>query len=289
MQKFGSNTEDIQAIFLKAQKLREEQANKSVTVEEIEIGDEKTEEPSTPSTDVITLTGIMISQDGVISKSRYFDSIAVDAEKYHDVVFTPEEAQRISSSLRRMSTGVNASIPMICRGADCTFSGSCPYMAINRAPIGRPCLVEAQLVEYWTKQFIEEFDVDPSNITELHLVSELAEFNIYEKRVTEYLAIKHPTLLQDITVGFSAEGEPLTNTEISRAFDLKERIKRNRMKVLESLMATRKERVKSRIGVSSGISTAEKLSDLKNKLDQINDDMRKMKPIEGTIIDEQTE
>ena len=123
-------------------------------------------------------------------------------------------------------------------------------------------MVEAQLVEYWTKQFVEEFDVDPTNITELHLVSELAEFNIYEKRITQYLSTNHPTLMQDVAAGVDSQGNVIENQEISRAFDLKERIKKSRMKVLESLMATRKERVKATIGTSTGNSTAEKMSDL---------------------------
>lgn len=297
MNKFGNNTGDIMAIFDKANKLRQEQEQiktvdtetkmEEVSIEETNILDTDSDSISEESSEVgfVTLTGIEVSPTGEISKTKYFDMISVDSSKYNDITFSPEEAKSISMSLRRMSTGINAAIPMNCTGNQCPFARTCPYVEINKAPLGRPCLVESQLVEYWTKQFIEEFEVDLANITELHLVSELAEFNIYEKRITQYLADRHPTLMQDVISGVDPAGNIIENQEISRAFDLKERIKRNRMKVLESLMATRKERVKLKLETNQGNSTAEKMSDLKRKLQSVQEDIAKMQPIEGKIVD----
>lgn len=156
------------------------------------------------------------------------------------------------------------------------------YVANNI--ITHNCLVEAQLIVYWTQQFIEEFNVDINNFTEVQLVSELAEFNIYELRVTKYLAEKHQTLMQDVVTSVDVTGEVIENQEVSRAFDLKERIKRNRMKVLEALMATRKERVKISAERNTGTSTAAKLTELREKLDEYLGDIKKQKPIDATII-----
>lgn len=290
MDNYGKNQQDITALFAKAEKIRQEQESGSEeelltasVPEEVEVVEKETTEVAA----FIGLNGIKVSEEGEVSRHNYFALLQVDEEKYSDVKFTEEEAKRVSMSIRRMSTGINSSIPMTCTGVQCPFASTCPYVAENKAPLARPCLVEAQLIQYWNEQFIEEFDVDIANITELHLVSELAECNIYEMRVTKHLADKDPTLLTEVVTTVDHAGEEITNIDISKAFDLKDRIKNRRMKILEALMATRKERVKLRLDMGGGHSAADKVSDLKNKLDELRKDIGNMKPIEGNVLDDQ--
>lgn len=143
---------------------------------------------------------------------------------------------------------------------------NCPYYQERKAPVGLPCLVETNLVHYYTSLYIEEFDVDPTRVTEMHLVGELAELDIYEIRATKIIAEKHPTMLQDTVMGFDGDGNPIINEDISKVFDLKERLKKSRMKILETLMATRKERAKATIPVLNQETTS---ASLKTKLDMI--------------------
>lgn len=144
---------------------------------------------------------------------------------------------------------------------------NCPYFAEQKAPVGLPCLVEVNLLHFYTSQYIEEFDVDPSRITELHLISELAEFDIYEMRATKIIAEKYPTMLQEYCMGFDSEGNAIINEDISKVFELKDRLKKSRMRILETLMATRKERAKV-IMAHTG-SDSNDVSGLKSKLDML--------------------
>jgi hypothetical protein len=298
---YGSNQEDIMEIFKKSEKLKQEQelaktqeetvapkygSKKQQTIETIEINSDEEIEETGAIEPYIGLNGISVSETGEISKVKYFEMLKVDQSRYSDIRFTPEEAKRVSMSLRHMSTGINAAVPMTCSGHQCPFASSCPYVEIDKIPLGRPCLVESQLVHHWTEQFVEEFDVDVRNYTELHLVSELAEFNIYEKRITQYLAEKHQDLMQSVVATVDHTGEVIENIEISRAWDLKERIKKGRMKVLEALMATRKEKVKLRIDGGSGNSTAEKMGELKKRIEEMNDTIKNVKPIKGTVVND---
>jgi diphthamide synthase subunit DPH2 len=146
-------------------------------------------------------------------------------------------------------------------------------MRLVKFHYGKACLMEAQLIEYWMAQYFEEFDVNPERITEVHLISELAELDIYEMRVTKYLAENHQTLLQEVMTGVDPAGNVISNLEVSRAFDLKERLKKQRMKVLEALMATRKEKIKAIVGVTGGTDTASRISELKEKLEKLNRDV----------------
>jgi len=56
------------------------------------------------------------------------------------------------------------------------------------------------------------------------------------------------------------------------------------MKVLEALMATRKERVKIDAVKNAGSSTASKLTELREKLEEYLGDVSKTKPITAEVI-----
>lgn len=145
---------------------------------------------------------------------------------------------------------------------------NCPYHQIKKAPVGLPCIVEANLIHFYAKQYMEEFDVDPTRLTEIHLVGELAEFNIYEMRATKLIAEKYPTMLQDYFQGFSEDGSAIINEDIAKVFELKEKIKKSRLKILETLMATRKERAKAVISAINSQESAS-LASLKSRLESI--------------------
>lgn len=291
MTSFGNKQDEIQALFNKRVQITEEQERASKADESVQESSYEEEvevviDKPKSVTPFVGLNGITVRENGEITKTNYFNMLKVDEEQYSDIRFTEEEAKRVSMSMRHLTTGVNASVPMNCKGIQCPFANSCPYVKENKVPLGRPCLVEKQLIEYYTTQYIEEFDVDMDNLTEVYMVSELAEYNIYEKRVTERLASEHQSLMQDVVATVDHTGEEIVNEEISRAWDLKERIKKSRMKVLEALMATRKDRVKLKVDGGGGSSAAEQMSSLKGKLEELKADISKMKPIDAETIND---
>lgn len=277
--KFGYS-DDI----LKLIKNRNHQSSKDEEIEQ-EI-EPKPEEKINPLA-VIGLNGIKIHENGQLSKTKYFEMLKLNEEDYSDIKFTPEEARKVALSMRSMSTGLQASIPLTCKGATCAFASTCPYQQADKAPVGRPCIIEKQLITYWTEQYVNEFDVNFQSPTEVRMVSELAEFDIYEMRITKYLAENHPTLLQEVKT-VSADGCISISMEISRAFDLKERIKRNRMKVLEALVATRKDKIKIMSEVAKGNSVAEKIGDLKKKIENLQAEVGKMDYIDAEVVNSMT-
>ncbi|MGB7066150.1 MAG: hypothetical protein WBF55_13475 [Syntrophobacteria bacterium] len=51
-------------------------------------------------------------------------------------------------------------------------------------------------------------------------------------------------MTKDIVVGVDSEGKPIVNKEVHKAWELKERVKKRKQKILESLVGTRKEKYK---------------------------------------------
>ena len=121
---------------------------------------------------------------------------------------------------------------------------NCPYYNMGKAPVGRDCLVEVSLAEFWTDSYIDDLNIDLSSISEVHYLSRLVEISILENRLGNYLSINQPDLVMDVVTAVDDEGNEITNKASSIAFDQKERLDKQKMKILESLSSTRKEKLK---------------------------------------------
>jgi len=192
------------------------------------------------------LDGLAITTEGKVTQTRIFEFLKLDPNDYSDLTMTAEEAETVTRSLRHLSTGLNAIVPIFCGGEEkCPFKKICPFIKIGKPPVLRPCYVEKQLITAWTVAYMEEFAVDPSNLSEMSLVMELAELDIYDWRATFQLHKgSGPSMLQDQMVAVDESGNPIFNKVIHQAWEVKERIKRRKMQVLESLVGTRREKYK---------------------------------------------
>lgn len=188
--------------------------------------------------DMVTYNGIALTDKGELTRHRFFQMLESDKEIYGDLMLTADQAHKLHTTMNRLATGVNSVIPILCTGERCPFKDECFYYQNNIAPINKPCLVEYDLLIYHTKRFIDEFDVHPDNHSELNLVQELAELIILEMRATRVLA-KNPELYYE-KITYDKQGNEVVEQVPHWAFGLKESIKNRRMKLLDALMATRK-------------------------------------------------
>ena len=145
---------------------------------------------------------------------------------------------------------------------------NCPYYLEGVAPVGLACLVELQLIEYWMEKYQNEFNIDDNSITDMHMISRLCEYDVYDMRVTRYLAENDQTLLVDFISSYSEDGDPISNKATSAAFEVKERIDRLRSKTLKELMATREAKAKILTTVANG-SANMNLAQMKQKFDDL--------------------
>lgn len=145
---------------------------------------------------------------------------------------------------------------------------NCPYFQENAAPVGLPCLVERDLISYWMERYIVEFNVQEDSLTDMHMISRLCEYDVYDMRLSRYLAEHDQTLLADFITAFDGEGGAITNKTVSAAFDIKERIDRSRSKTLKELMATREARQKIAVAQDAAKSSMN-FSHLQKSLDDV--------------------
>lgn len=197
--------------------------------------------PKHGAIELVNVYDIALTSEKNLTRTKYFESLDIKKELYPDLTFTPNEAASLTAFYGRMVWGINSVVALKCRAEKCAFADSCPYQQMGKAPLGKPCLIELDLLSYHTKRFMEEFEVDPNSHSELMLVQELSELIIYEMRVTRYLAEdEEASTLSFEEILTTPEGSEITTKVEHWAWGTKEKIKTRRMKILDSLMALRK-------------------------------------------------
>lgn len=219
------------------------------------------------------------------SKLVYEDSFCTDddCETYGDCLFTTIVSIEQLGVLPVYDIQVRNNSNFFAEGL---LVHNCHLYSIGKAPVGAPCIYEQDFLRNQTEKYFEEFNVQPDSPTEMHMVAELAEIDLYERRVTQILSLTHQDFSQDVITSFDVSGNPIVNEDISRYLNIKDKLKSRRDKLLTSLMATRKERAKIAVQ-ASGAAMMSGSASLKDKLDAITASSRGkyVDPSVGDIID----
>jgi len=192
-----------------------------------------------------SLDGRLLKEDGSVQKTDFFSFLDMNLDNYSDITLTADEAGRLRKHVQAASTGVQSLIPLICAGDKCKFKERCPLYEMGKPPVGRQCLPEVELLTFFRKRFIEEYNVNPQDMTDLTMVNELAEIEIFEMRCNIALSKEDgQDLTQNNIVGVTNLGAPYHQTVVHTAWDIKERLKIRKMKLVECMVGSRKEKWK---------------------------------------------
>jgi hypothetical protein len=223
--------------------------------------------------------GIVVRSNGTETRHSMLALLDPDIEDYGEIEISEIKLSKIKKQLRTASIGPISAVAMICTGNQCQVKEMCPFWKNDVAPIGEECLLEKNLIREWVERYIDEFNVDITRTTELQLVSELAEIAVYERRINSYISINSPMLLQEVVAGVDQAGNAYYNLDIAKAFEIKDRLKKQRMKILDAMLATRDRKAKLVVAAASATSNLSELSSLKKRINDLARNRR-----EGTTI-----
>lgn len=235
---------------------------------------------------LVKLSGEAITKDGHKTKTTYFDFLDINLDDYSDIVFTPEQARKISNHLRKLSTGSTAMVPLFCAGPQCPFSQSCSLQQIGKAPVGKRCLVESELLKEFVMRTIEEYEIDPANFTEVGFANELAEIEILLMRINHNLAKpENAELVIDQTVGLGQDGTPIIQKQLSPFMEQKEKLYARRARVIKLMVGDRQEKYKKEAALKVKIDQdpSSRMASMRAKLDKLS---RTLDETESKIIKE---
>jgi hypothetical protein len=253
----------------------------------------------------IKLDGTGITGSGEEKKTKFFKTLAKDIDNYDDISFTPDEAIAINNHISKLQTGSTAIVPLICAGLPsgdpndpnynkgCPFSDRCVFCEMGKPPLLRACLLETNMLKYWVLQFMQEYEVDPENMTEVLYCNELSEIEIYLWRLNNNLA--KPTnaeLVVDQPIGTDRDGNPILQKQLSPFMEAKEKLLNRKSKIIKLMVGDRESRYKKEAALKKredGDASTQQ-AELRRKIDDLNRRISKMSTIEedGKISEPET-
>lgn len=196
---------------------------------------------------------------------------------YQSIELTDEESQRLAKTLSRLSTGAATFALLRCEGALCPFASQCPLVQMGRsslsphgkAPVGNDCLLESTIMRDSLASYIQEFDIDPKNYTEVNIVSELAEIETLMWRINMQLARTENALLTiEQSVGVDGEGNSITRLEAHPLIDQKAKLATRKSKLQKAMVGDRQEKYKKEAALKqhNTMDASNQMSDVRKKI-----------------------
>jgi hypothetical protein len=237
----------------------------------------------------VNINGTGTTESGKLVQTKFFRTLARDLDDYSDISFTKDEAVRINNHLSKLSTGSTAIVPLICGGKEvCPFSDRCLFADMDKLPIGRQCLIETNLLKHYTLGYMEDYEVDPDNFTELSYCAELAEIEIYLQRLNYNLAKPaNAELVVDQPMGTDRDGNPILQKQISPFMEMKEKFLARKRTIVKLMVGDRQERYRREAALkqkedkdasSQQAKMRNKIELLSRKLDELQSGEQKALP-----------
>jgi hypothetical protein len=150
------------------------------------------------------------------------------------------------------------------------------------------CLIEVELLKDWIIRYFDEYDVDPNNFTEIGYVNELAEIEIHLMRLNMNLAkAENSELVIDQVAGFSSDGTPVIQKQISPFMELKDKLQSRRSKIIKLMVGDRQEKYKKESALKVKLDTdpSSKMAEMRRKLESLHQQLDKQSSSVQDLID----
>ncbi len=202
---------------------------------------------------------------------KNFESLRPDL--FFPESWTDEDKEKAIDLVRPQKTrnSMFSSIPMNCEAEKCIFASTCPLLKESLAPKNNPCPIEMSMVSQFTAEYMQQLDVNPSNLVEVSMVRDLVDQEIQYMRKTKLLAKEH--FIQENVIGVDQDGQPILKKELHLAVELEDKLHKRRKDLRNQLLATREARAK--VGQVQ-LDTAQAISDIIDKVQAIENQRDKL-------------
>lgn len=164
------------------------------------------------------------------------------------------QALVVARQMAAVKHGLYASIPMLCKEHQCPYAGTCPLLAMDLAPKGERCPLEVSKIMKRFEQYSQELDIDEDNIVDMTLVKDLIDIDIQLIRADNKLAVD-ADFIQDVIVTITEHGDEITQPQIHKAVDYKDKLLKKRHDILGLLHSTRKDKAGDKLTITLDPST----------------------------------
>jgi hypothetical protein len=195
------------------------------------------------------LSELMEEQKQAVAKQQKVDSLMnVEMPSSWKLSDKGKEAIALAVGMAKTKHGLYASIPMLCKAEECPYSAVCPLMDMGAAPKGERCPLEIATILKQFEEYKSEFHTDEDNIVDMGFVKDLIDCDIQIFRAENKMAVDGD-FLEEVVVTVTEGGEAITNPQISKAAEYKERIQAKKHKILQLMHSTRKDKAGDKLSI----------------------------------------
>lgn len=136
--------------------------------------------------------------------------------------------------------GMFASVPIICKGRSCPYFQTC-WIPEADLQVGERCPIEIGAILERFDKYCAQLNIVPEDeIVDAGLVKDVVDIEIMMVRADGLLA-KDGNLIEEVVAGISPKGQEYYKPEIHPAVELKEKLRKEKTRILNQLNATRKD------------------------------------------------
>ena len=154
------------------------------------------------------------------------------------------ESKKAAMTMLSTKNGLFCRIPIVCKGDGCPYRGSCKLCEFGLDPVGEPCVIETTMIEQKLANYTQEFDLESGSYTDWTMVKELINAEVMIERCLALMSQEGSGITEEFIGTSESTGIDYFRKEISKAQELYERNLKNKERILDTMMATRKAKSK---------------------------------------------
>lgn len=136
--------------------------------------------------------------------------------------------------------GFAASVPIICKGDHCPYVETCYLTSVERPKKGR-CPIEIATIISLFERYCTSLEVTAKDAVDLGLIKELVDIDIQLIRADHKMA-SDVDFVEKVVAAVDQDGVAHYRPELRKSVEYKERLRKERHRILGLLNSTRKDR-----------------------------------------------
>ena len=164
-------------------------------------------------------------------------------------------AKSAAMSMLSTKSGLYARIPITCKGSGCPYSETCALLEAGLEPYGEKCAIETELIDRAFQGYQYDFGLDENaSYTDLNIIKNIISCDVMMERAQALIAQEGSAIEETYAGSNEKSGEDFYNRDISKALELFERHEKQRSRLYDMMLATRKSKAAAKQADSNSVN-----------------------------------
>jgi hypothetical protein len=176
--------------------------------------------------------------------------------------------------------GLYSGVPIVCQGQKCPFKQTC-WIPDSDLEVGGRCPIEVGAIIERFDKYVKEWNITDEDTVDHSIVKDIVVIEIMMLRADNALAISGD-FIEMVVAGTDDQGRKIERPELHKAFEAKQKLRAERIKLLNQMNSTRKDKKQEAQGLTDPSSIAARLM---AKVRELQNTGKIVDVTEDTVVD----